>query len=463
MTKLTMTEAQRSTLIAHLFPDDGCEAVAIALCGRARRGGEHRLIVRRLELVPYDLCSVRLPDRVTWPTSVLVPLLSEAAKRGWAVVKIHGHRGYDRFSEVDDHSDRQLFPSVYAWTDSEDPHGSAIVMDDGRVFGRVVREDGAFEPFSSVSVVGDDIVVFRDADREGADIPEYARRVAQTFGAGTFDTLRQLRIGVVGCSGTGSPVIEQLARNCVGELVLVDPDIVEEKNLNRILNTTMEDATTAALKVDVAARAIARMQLGTVVRTFPRTLFHREVVEALSGCDVLFGCVDTLDGRLLLNKLASFYAIPYFDLGVKIEADGRGGVDQVCGSVHYLKPGGASLVSRHVFSLEQARVAGLKRTDPDEYRSLLEEGYIRGVQEDRPAVIQLNSLIASLAVNELLARVHPYRLDANDQYAVTRVSLSHGIFGHEPEGEACEIIGRHVGKGDTEPPLDWAELSVAAV
>ena len=459
MTTLTMTEAQRSTLIAHLFPDDGCEAVAIALCGRARRGGEHRLIVRRLELVPYEACSVREPDRVTWPTSLLVPLLSEAAKRGWAVLKIHGHRGYDRFSDVDDHSDSQLFPSVYAWTDTTEPHGSAIVMDDGRVFGRVVGEHGEFEPFTAVKVVGDNIVIFRD-EVDATNIPEYARRVAQTFGSGTFDTLRKLRIGVVGCSGTGSPVIEQLARNCVGELVLVDPDVVEEKNLNRILNTTMADATHGAYKVDVAARSIERMELGTKVRTFAKTLFHREVVDALSGCDVIFGCMDTLDGRLLLNKLASFYAIPYFDLGVKIEADGRGGVDQVCGTVHYLKPGGASLVNRHVFTLEQARVAGLKRTNPAEYQSLLAEGYIRGVQEDRPAVIQLNSLIASLAINELLARVHPYRLDTNDQYAVTRVSLSHGIFGYEPEGEACEIIGRHVGKGDVEPPLDWAELSV---
>jgi hypothetical protein len=459
MTTLTMTEAQRSTLVAHLFPDDGCEAVAIALCGRARRGGEHRLIVRRLELIPYEACSVRTPDQVTWPTSVLVPLLMEACKRGWAVLKIHGHRGYARFSDIDDHSDRQLFPSVYAWTDSTEPHGSAIVMDDGRVFGRVVHEDGTFEPLSAVKVVGDDIVIFR-AQQRAAAIPEYARRVAQTFGAGTFDTLRQLRIGVVGCSGTGSPVIEQLARNCVGELVLVDPDAVEEKNLNRILNTTMADALSGAYKVDVAARTIAQMKLGTKVRTFAKTLFNREVVDSLSGCDVLFGCVDTLDGRLLLNKLASFYAIPYFDLGVKIEADGRGGVDQVCGSVHYLKPGGASLVSRHVFTLEQARVAGLKRTNAAEYESLLAEGYIRGVQEDRPAVIQLNLLIASLAVNELLARVHPYRLDSNDQYATTRVSLSHGIFGYEAEGDACEAIGRHVGKGDVEPPLDWAELSV---
>jgi hypothetical protein len=457
---LTMTEEQHSSLLGHLFPDDGCEAVAIAVCGRAATENKHRLLVRRLELVPYSICSERRPDRVTWPTQVLVPLLTEAAKRNWAIVKIHGHRGFDHFSHVDDVSDLALFPSLYAWTDSAAPHASAIVMDDGRVFGRVVHEDGRFEDLAAVSVVGDDIRIYRQTTE--VPVPEYARRVAQTFGSGTYERLRQLKVGVVGCSGTGSPVIEQLARNCVGELVLVDPDRVEEKNLNRILNTTMDDARERRLKVDVARRSIEAMGLGTQVSTYPETLFSRTVIQALSECDVVIGCMDTIDGRFLLNKLASFYEIPYLDLGVKIEADGQGGVDQVCGTVHYIRPGGSSLLSRHQFTLEQVRAAGLQRTDPAQYRELLAEGYIRGVKEDRPAVIQLNSLIASIAINELLARLHPYRSDANGEYAATRISLMHGIFDREEDGEPCEVMARHVGRGDVEPPLDWAELSLKA-
>lgn len=458
---LSLTQEQHCQLLDHLFPEDGCEAVAIALCGRAAGSDRHRLLVRNLTLVPYEACSLRAPDRVTWPTDLLVPLLEEAAKRNWALVKIHGHRGYDRFSSVDDVSDRQLFPSIYAWTDHADPHASAIVMDDGRMFGRVVSDRGEFEPLESVSVVGDDIRVFRPQAENR--IPEFARRVAQTFGSGTYEQLRGLRVGVVGCSGTGSPVVEQLARNCVGELVLVDPDHIEEKNLNRILNSTMEDAQVGRLKVDVARRSIEAMGLGTRIQTYAANLFDPVVVHALSSCDVVFGCMDTIDGRHLLNKLSSFYMIPYIDLGVKIEADGAGGVEQVCGSVHYLRPGGSSLLSRHLFSLEQVRAAGLMRTDPEQYRALLAEGYIRGIQEDRPAVVQLNSLIASLAVNELLARLHPYRLDPNSCYAVTRVSLSHGIFSYEEEGGPCAVLSRHLGRGDVVPLLDWTELSLVKV
>ena len=134
---------------------------------------------------------------------------------------------------------------------------------------------------------------------------------------------------------------------------------------------------------------------------------------------------------------------------------------KVCGTVHYLQPGGSSLLSRHVYTMDQVRAAGLQRTDPAAYRSLLDDGYIRGVAEDRPAVVQLNSLLASLAVNELLARLHPYRLDSNAEYAVHRLSLSHGIYEHEDDGRPCRVLSRHVGRGDVSPLLDWAELSIA--
>ena len=327
------------------------------------------------------------------------------------------------------------------------------------MIGRTVDECGRFSPFSSINVVGDDLLFWSvRADDNG--IPGSGRRVAQTFGARTYELLRQLRVAVIGCSGTGSPVVEQLARNSVGTLVLVDPDRVEDRNLNRILNATKADARNRRLKVDVLARAISKMGFDTLVKTYPTSLFDARAVRAVASCDVVFGCMDSIDGRHLLNKLATFYLLPYFDLGVKIEADGAGGVDQVCGTVHYVQPGGSSLLSRHVYTMEQVRAAGIYRTDPTAYRSQLDQGYIRGVPEDRPAVIQLNSLVASIAINELLARIHPYRLDPNGKYAVHRISLSHGIYEHEIDGQPCSLLARHIGRGDVAPLLDWVELSV---
>ncbi|GAC1583594.1 MAG: hypothetical protein NVS3B5_18170 [Sphingomicrobium sp.] len=453
---LTMSSAQAAILRRHLFPEDGCEAVALLLCGRRADPVRQRLIVQKIELIPYEECSVRLPDRVTWPTYRLEALLAEATRKNLGIVKIHGHVGFDRFSEIDDKADRILFPSVHAWTESG-PHGSAIMMNDGHIFGRTVDSDGKFEPFAQVAVIGDDLCFFRPVSHNTVD--PFGERIAQAFGSGTYASLRQLSIAVVGCSGTGSPVVEQLARNCVGRLVLVDPDTVDEKNLNRIINSTMADAQHRTPKVDVLKRAIDAMGLGTRVETWKADLFNPDVVRAVASCDIVFGCMDSVDGRHLLNKLTTFYQIAYFDLGVKLDADGLGGVDQVCGSVHYLQPGGSSLLNRRVYTMEQVRAAGLYRTDRQAYKDQLGLGYIRGVVENRPAVIQLNSLIASLAVNDLLARLHPYRLDPNGDYAIQRLSLSHGINEHLGDGDPCEALSRHVGRGDVIPLLDWAELS----
>lgn len=453
---LTLTQRQLDELRAHLFPGDGCEAVAFLLCGIRQGAERQRLVVQRVDRIPYDDCSVREPDRVTWSTARLEPILNEATRKGLGVVKIHGHVGLDCFSRTDDASDSELFPSIHSWCGSG-PHGSAILMDDGRIFGRAVSEDGSFSAFSHVNVVGDDLSFFHSGPT--GRVESFGERLAQAFGERTYAILRKLRIAVVGCSGTGSPVIEQLARNCVGELVLVDPDHIEDKNLNRILNSTAADARAGELKVEVQKRAIEAMGLGTKVESYADDLFNADVVRAVAGCDIVFGCMDSVDGRHLLNKLATFYLLPYFDLGVKLEGDGEGGVEQVCGTVHYLQPGGSSLLSRHVYTMEQVRAAGLYRTDRAAYKEMLGLGYIRGVAENRPAVVQLNSLVASLAINELLARLHQFRLDPSGDYAIHRLSLSHGIYEHLADGEPCPAFSRHVGRGDVTPLLDWAELS----
>jgi hypothetical protein len=305
-------------------------------------------------------------------------------------------------------------------------------------------------------VIGDDLLFFPRGSRA---VPDFAGRTEQVFGAKTLSLLQSLRVAVVGCSGTGSVVIEQLARNAIGHLILVDPDVVEEKNLNRIINATRRDADQRHPKVEVLAEAIERMGLGTHVEPYVADLFTPDVVRAVSSADIIFGCIDTVDARHLLNRIASFYVLPYFDLGVKLEADGEGGIEQVCGSVHYVRPGGGSLLSRGTYTLEDAQAAALRRTDPVEYAKQVREKYIRGANEDRPAVISVNMLIASLAVNDFLARIHSYRHEPNASYAIQRVSLSHDIFIHGPDETTCRVAGCHLGRGDMIPLLNLPDLS----
>jgi hypothetical protein len=457
--KLRLSQTQHSDLKRHLLPGDGREAVAVGLCGRRRDKENHCLSLMKLVPIPYNECKVRTPDRVTWSTERLVPLLEEASKKDLCVIKIHSHPGgYDQFSHVDDDSDADLFNSVFGWTDSEFPHCSAIMLPSGEMFGRVILPSGEFRALESVLIPGDDIQFWQKcfADK----IPAHLERHSQLFGSGTIHRLRNLAVAVVGCSGTGSPVVEQLARLGVGRLVLVDPDKVELKNLNRILNATREDAILGRPKVRVLARAIANMGLGTEVEMACENLLSKKAIEAVATCDVVFGCMDGVEGRHLLNRLASYYLLPYFDVGVKLAADGKGGINEACGAVHFVRPDGSALLDRGVYTMAQVKAEGLRRTDPKAYQDQVKAGYIHGVQEDRPAVISINMQMASSAINEFLARLHPYRLDSNEESTVVRNSFMQALEYREKDMAASGVFSKAIGRGDIEPLLGMPELSI---
>jgi hypothetical protein len=201
------------------------------------------------------------------------------------------------------------------------------------------------------------------------------------------------------------------------------------------------------------------MGFGTEVEIFHADLATPAAVKAVAECDVLFGGMDGVEGRHLLNRLAAHYVLPYFDVGVRLDADGKGGIDEACGAVHYLRPDGSTLLDRNVYTLAQLKAAGLRRTDPKAYRDQLRAGYIHGVEEDRPAVISINMQMASIAVNEFLARLHPYRHDDNAESAIVRVSFIQGAEYREHEPAPSGMFFPHVGKADVSPLLSMPELS----
>jgi proteasome lid subunit RPN8/RPN11 len=460
--RLTLSGDQHAHLKSFLFPGDDCEAVAILLCGRRDGDRVHRLTVREIHEVPYDQCLERSPIRVVWSPDYIAPILERATEKGLSVIKVHSHPGgYPEFSDIDDDGDHRLLPMIRGWVEADIPHGSAVMLPSGEMFGRVLLDYGVMLSLSCISVAGDDLF-FWYPNSGDIEIPSFAASHAQAFDEGTIERLSKLSIGVVGCSGTGSPVIEQLMRLGVGELVIVDDDAIEDRNVNRILNSTMEDARLGRKKVDVVGDAIEKTSLGTKVIRLAQNLWDPDVVRSLAQCDVLFGCMDTVDGRYLLNCIATQYLVPYFDIGIRLDAvrDGynRGLIREVCGTIHYLQPGRSSLMSRDLFSMVDVSAAGLRRTDPEAHRLQIEDGYIRGVANRRPAVISVNMLAAALAVDEFLARLHPFRELANREYASVTFSLASMELITEPEVGICSILSSKVGHGDVRPLLGIPEL-----
>ena len=404
-TCLKITGQDYATLCQHLFPEDGKEAIAFALCGRAQADGRLVFAVHELLLIPYDRCE-REENYLHWHTEDVLTIMNKAMNEHMAVLRIHSHPGgWPHFSKYDLKTDREFFGNLMqGWCEDGLSHVSAIMLPDRRIIGRVYHANGRAQTLDSAIVAGDlikDVLYEDDAD----DVhPEEALRNIQAFGEGTYNTFRKMRIGIVGCSGTGCHVIEQLMRLQVGEMILVDPDVIEGKNLNRLVGAAKNDIGKA--KVAFYKSYIERMGLGVKVVAFSENLYKSDRARrALSTCDVLFGCVDSASGRLLLNTISTFYNIPYFDMGVSLNADGKGGVSYVGAQIDYLQSGKSSLRTRGVIKQQDVSAELERLFSPDLYEQHRKEHYIKNVQVDRPAVISVNGYVAYMAVLNLLDRI----------------------------------------------------------
>jgi len=190
--------------------------------------------------------------------------------------------------------------------------------------------------------------------------------------------LRRARVGIVGLGGGGSHIAQQLGHLGVGEFVLIDPDIVEDTNLNRLVGATQQDVADHANKVSVAARVIGGVNPSTQISA--QTSQWQMCETALRSCDVIFGCVDSISEREQLERAARRYLIPYLDLGMDVHwVEDR---FVVGGQVALSMPEGPCL-----------RCMGIV-----DDRGLALEAQMYGAAGGRPQVVWPNGVLASIAV-----------------------------------------------------------------
>ena len=153
------------------------------------------------------------------------------------------------------------------------------------------------------------------------DRKEVLRRTLDTWGQDAQDTISRLRVGIVGIGSVGSIVAESMARIGVSKITLIDPDKVEEHNLDRLLHATTRDI--GKQKVQVASEAIRRNATADSVDLIelPNSVHAREAYSAALDCDIIFSCVDRPLPRDVLNYIAQVHMIPVIDGGVSVETD----------------------------------------------------------------------------------------------------------------------------------------------
>ena len=104
-------------------------------------------------------------------------------------------------------------------------------------------------------------------------------------------------VAIVGCGGLGSNAAALLVRSGVGELTLVDFDVVEESNLNRQL--FFRDQLGAA-KTEALAETLRRIDPGVALHLIRRRVTADDLVELVGDADVVIEAVDTAATKAMI-------------------------------------------------------------------------------------------------------------------------------------------------------------------
>ena len=121
--------------------------------------------------------------------------------------------------------------------------------------------------------------------------------------------LADATVGVMGVGGLGSPAAMYLAAAGIGRLILADPQMPEESNLNRQVLHWPEDVGTV-MKVDSAARKLRAFNPDTEIVPRAVSVTPDNIATVFDGCSIIMDCLDNVPARMVLNDHAIEAATP---------------------------------------------------------------------------------------------------------------------------------------------------------
>jgi len=123
-------------------------------------------------------------------------------------------------------------------------------------------------------------------------------RTQKLIGEKGIDQLERAKVTVVGIGGVGSFTAEALARSGVGNLVLIDSDIVSPSNINRQILAL--HSTIGLAKVDVMKERILDINPQAIVNIH-RVFYSNETENLITeDCDYIVDAIDSMKSKLEL-------------------------------------------------------------------------------------------------------------------------------------------------------------------
>jgi len=147
-----------------------------------------------------------------------------------------------------------------------------------------------------------------EAALERGILPARYQRNREAMSVSDQLTLFRSTVAVVGCGGLGGYVVEELARLGVGRIVVIDPDVFEEHNLNRQLFSS--PANLGQAKVQAAAARISEINPAVTLLPVQSALSAENGAGLLEGCQAVVDALDSIQVRLELADVCAWLNIP---------------------------------------------------------------------------------------------------------------------------------------------------------
>ena len=142
------------------------------------------------------------------------------------------------------------------------------------------------------------------------DIHRYARHISlPDVGVEGQQKIDESKVLVIGAGGLASPVLLYLAAAGVGEIGIIDDDIVDLSNLQRQI--VHSEAEIGKLKVESAKQRIASINSSVKITTWNVRLTPDNAQDICSNWDLIIDGTDNIPTRYLVDDICMIIGIPW--------------------------------------------------------------------------------------------------------------------------------------------------------
>lgn len=211
----------------------------------------------------------------------------------------------------------------------------------------------------------------------------------QSFlGDHSSEFFRTVPVAIVGASGGGSPIAQQLAHIGFGNVHVIDPAIAGEQHRHRLMGVSTAAIVEKKKKVHVVKELMDSVNPAGSVIAHP----HRwqDAPELLTDRKIVFTAVDGYEARDDLERFLRSWGIPMFDIGMDVHQFEAG--YQITGQVIASIPG--QLCMRCFGFITDARL----KSEAGNY----------GAAGVRAQVSWPNAILAATAVSMAIAHLLPW-------------------------------------------------------